>query len=153
MLGQISTILNFQLDVIDREAKQLTIAHSKWISNNNTNKTFEERSFLSIHTRRTGGSIQIFWRHIKWYKLKGKKNLKHYTTDIKKPSNSKGYTIDKLLSYAKDWERDQVEIIENQAGALRQKLKALHRVAFYNRIAISEFKSADNTLLSTIAEL
>lgn len=135
--------LDALLAELSEEADSLAGSHTGWVWEQGKDiKGWEDRSRLAFTSKRTGDSIVLYWHQVRWMGTAANKTRRSVLTWIRKPKDSNSYTMEKLLSYAKDWEVQKVKETEKQAALLRRKLKAYQRLAFAFRVAKTEYEVA-----------
>lgn len=135
--------LDALLAELSEEADSLAGSHTGWVWEQGKDiKGWEDRSRLAFTSKRTGDSIVLYWHQVRWMGAAANKTRRSVLTWIRKPKDSNSYTMEKLLSYAKDWEVQKVKETEKQAALLRRKLKAYQRLAFAFRVAKTEYEVA-----------
>ena len=144
-LETIGAELKDLLSQLEEEAADVVDTHLAWLlEQGRANRGgWEDRSKLTISWKRTGDSIVIYWHQVKWYGTAANKTRRSVLAWIKKPKESCGYTIPKLLAYAQPWEVDMVTDTERKATNLRRKLRAYQRMALAYRTSVQDFNIAN----------
>lgn len=126
------------IDLLYNEAESIVEDHWQFVYRMDSEaKSWKDKSCLSLRLRRVGNSINIEWSRIEWWGSKARGTRKTFRRHISKPKDAYGYTLSKLITWARDWEKDRVEATE-------RKLAEIRRVARHVVKAIAAVNAANN---------
>lgn len=97
---------------------------------------WSEKSELQLRCTRKGNSIIISWTRVRWYGSTQKGSRIRKFEHISKPAGSHGYTLSKLLGFAKDWEKPLVQETEERLAVIRHELSLVVKALTSLRYAI-----------------
>lgn len=89
--------------------------------------SWENKSDLQLRCHQVGNSIRVDWCGLRWHgsvKAGTRGSVRIY---IPKPKGAHGYTVSRLLAFAKDWEKPLVEETEAQLVPIRREASQLVR--------------------------
>jgi hypothetical protein len=135
-LEEVKAALERHMESLYRKALAVVDDYYKFKIELNKQMDWPKKSSLKPRVRQRGLSITAEWYDKRWYGSKAKGNRKAFTTYIAKPRTAHGYTLNKLLDYAQDWERDKVVETENALAAIRYEAGCVMRALYYLNKAI-----------------
>lgn len=108
--------------------------------------SWENKSNLQLRCHRVGNSIRVDWCGLRWHgsvKAGTRDSVRIY---IPKPKGAHGYTVSRILAFAKDWEKSLIEDTEAQLVPIRreasQLVKAIAAVRHVRQIAERGLKAS-----------
>ncbi|CAB1368278.1 conjugative transfer protein MobI(A/C) [Denitratisoma oestradiolicum] len=118
MLETTREALESSLDRIHWRAGELVVDYQDFhFKENKERKNWEDKSQISLKTKRRGTSIGIWWVKLKWSGVSGKRQC--YTREFKKPRGKFEYDLENVLTEAQNWEKEKIRSVEAEAAQLR----------------------------------
>lgn len=100
---------------------------------------WENNSNLQLRCDKRGNSLRIDWCGIKWLGSKKLSNRRMVRMMIPKPAGVHTYSLPKLYTYAKEWEKPLVKETEEKLGSIRCEashvIKALRAIRNAAKVA------------------
>jgi len=95
---------------------------------NNKTKRGSERSILGVRARIRNGHLSIEWYRNQWYNdTTGRRKRKPISKYIPKGKNNR-YNRKALLYWARDWERELVDSVEDRLAVIRTQASSLAKI-------------------------
>ena len=91
------------------------------------NKGWENSSCLTLRLKESQHSFSVLWGRIEWRGSKAKGTRTMLRHHIAKGRESSGYNMERLKSYARDWEKEIVEATESELALIRDEVKFLSK--------------------------
>lgn len=95
---------------------------------------WENKSQLQVRSAKEGNSLRLDWFGVKWYGSKAKGTRKPMRTHIGKPAGAYSFSLSKLYTHCKEWEKPMVRDTEEQLATIRREArhiaKALQLIRF-----------------------
>lgn len=120
--------LDALMDAIEQHAIELVEGHWEQVRTvGDKYPGWENKSNLSLRCAKRGNSLMIEWSITKWYGASSDGSRRMYRTHISKPRGTTAYSLPKLLSHAKEWEKPLVADLEPQLAELRWAASNLNK--------------------------
>jgi hypothetical protein len=117
-LKEAKATLERHMESLYRKALAVVDDYYKFKIELNKEMDWPKKSSLKPRVRQRGLSITAEWYDKRWYGSKAKGNRKAFTTYIAKPRTAHGYTLNKLLDYAQDWEKPESVVIKAETSSV-----------------------------------
>ncbi|HBV20351.1 MAG TPA: hypothetical protein DEF07_01355 [Nitrosomonas sp.] len=127
--------IEIRIDELEKIAASIIDRH--WELVMQSEKAFpgwQNRSNLNLRIHRKGNNLRIDWTGIKWSSNKDGKKYPLYT-HISKGKGKHTYTLSKLYSFAKEWEKPLIAETEKELAWIRRESFHLNRSLFSIRYA------------------